>query len=423
MVMNNIKKYTVLFSDDQEPASYCCHFTVAPGDIVVAQGLKGNEKVGLVLSVNEIENWKDYQLRQIIRIFGENELKQLVKEKEKVDILKDHLFLSESQRVKMDLKVTLAKNEIDKEIIKNSTERIRHYLELDYYKNQNALAQYYRNIILSPDGKTVIDYKGPKFRDLAIICIPPGVEKIKDDVFRDIKIDYLFIPKELQYIGKCTLFDYVYIGYGPIISSGKTIKNIHVETGSKYFYSDKNGLYSIFDGKYRLEKVFDTGSTSFVVSKKVTSIAEGAFLGCPCIKKIICSEGVEEFDDICLINKSDAEVYLSKTVRRLRTREYELLYGKKANPVIYWVDEDNEHYFRDEDSIYEVLDDGSYKLITNFYTGKGKVLILDGTSVIGRRAFYHQKNFRKITLPESVKRIEKEAFDGTFVENQYSVKV
>ena len=225
------------------------------------------------------------------------------------------------------------------------------------------------------------------------------------------------IPKELQYIGKYTYFYYKYIDcYGPVITEGRTIKNIHVETGSKYFYSDENGLYSICDGKYRLEKVFDTGSTSFIISKKVTSIAEGAFLGCPCIKKIICSEGVEEFDDRCLINRSDAEVYLSKTVKHLRTREYELLYGKRANPVVYWVDEENEHYFRDEDSIYEVLEDGSYKLLTNFYSGEGKVLILDGTRVIGGRAFYNQRNLKKITLPESVKLIDEKAFAGILVE-------
>ena len=83
------------------------------------------------------------------------------------------------------------------------------------------------------------------------------------------------------------------------------------------------------------------------------------------------------------------------------------------NPIRYRIDENNPYLFIDEDSVYQVLDDGTYKLVMNSYFGLGKALILDGTSVIGKYAFCNHENLNDIEFPESVRVIEKGAFSET----------
>ena len=95
---------------------------------------------------------------------------------------------------------------------------------------------------------------------------------------------------------------------------------------------------------------------------------------------------------------SHLEIVVPESLRRILTdsekRSDDYSYYDAAahrsvmiNPIRYRIDENNPYLFIDEDSVYQVLDDGTYKLVMNSYFGLGKAHILDGTSVIGKYAF------------------------------------
>ena len=145
----------------------------------------------------------------------------------------------------------------------------------------------------------------------------------------------------------------------------------------------------------------------------VNCFAIDCFSHCSALKHIVLSEGVEFFDEYALPHNTEVEeVFIPKTVRHIHAKSISGPFYE-WNTVAYRIDEDSEYLFRDEDSIYEVLDDGSYKLVICSYAGKGKALILENTSVIGAEAFKGHENLTKLEFPESLKVIEKEAFAGT----------
>lgn len=45
-----------------------------------------------------------------------------------------------------------------------------------------------------------------------------------------------------------------------------------------------------------------------------------------------------------------------------------------------------------------------------------EVVIGEGVSIIGHRAFYHCKNLKRVTLPSSIEEIKKEAFNDNPVD-------
>ena len=402
----------VLPANYQSPYFYICDFDVKPGDIVIISIRNNHEKAALVLEVNEYteENapYPPQWTKHILRLFGDNESADLVKEKVKVEAEKAVRFKSADQIKKLSTKNALLRYGVGKEKINDSKKKLKALIESMPDKKEmldDLITDISGGIQLSVDGKTVTGFKTSRMKGKASIRIPSGVEIIEDNAFLRVKINSLFLPKELKYLGKYTLRGQ----YG----EPKDIVSIEVEDGNEYFFSDGIGFYSIENGKKKLEYLMNSAITIYTAPDDVTSFAKGAFSNCSALRKIILSESVEEFDEYALSNTTEVEeVYIPKTLKKLQPKGINKHY-QTWNTVSYRIDEENEHLFRDEDSIYEVLEDGTYKLLTNLYTGKGKVLILEGTSVIGEAAFKGHENFTKIDFPKSLRIIEKSAFEET----------
>ena len=245
-------------------------------------------------------------------------------------------------------------------------------------------------IIISPDGKTVTGFNKGKSRGKAVIHIPSGVERIDDYAFFGVKIDSLYIPKELEYLGKYTLRDEDFLeGYfeGPYCLFVKKVRKIEVEEGSRHFFCDGRALYSAYNGGKRLEYVIDDKITEYAAPCDLKCIPHPSLANCFDLERVILTEGFEEFDECALEPCSIVkEVFLPKSVKNLRIKKMEG--GVEGwNTVCYRVDEKNEKFFTDGDSLYEVLEDGTYKLLKNQYFGKGETEIPEGVSIIGERAF------------------------------------
>ncbi len=417
--MENEKIYTycsVLPANYNTPYWYISDFEVKIGDLVIIPiRANNNEKVGLVLEVKKCKKqnapYPVDQTKHIRRPFGQNEPKNLQKEKALLDSEKDVRIRSADQIEKINIKKCLQKNRVNSAEIDESAKKITDIIK-NIPGNNRALNSFCLDLLggirLSDNGKIVIGFKNNNPKDKAIIRIPSGVESIEDNAFNNVKIAELYIPKELKNLGEYTLINKN--KYGDFYP--KQIDHIVVEKGNEHFYSDEIGFYSICDDKRRLECLFNKTISTYSFPEDVYSVSEYAFWFCSKLRKVVLSDGFEEFDCSCLPNEIE-EVIIPKRLKKLHYFEEHV----NNESVSFRIDEENEYIFRDEDSIYEVLEDGTYKLIANLYHGKGKVLILEGTSIIGKMAFKGHTNFSTVEFPRTLRVIEEEAFYSTALES------
>ena len=400
---------------------YICDFDVRPGDIVVIPIRSNNiEKAALVLDVKEHTKadapYPPNMTKHVLRHFGDNESAELLKQKEQVEAEKAARFRTPDQIKKLAVKESLLKYGVGKKKIDDSKKKLKALIESIPDRNEymedfiDYISDGFR---LSADLKTVMGFGNKKTKGKVNVRIPSGVEVIEDHAFLRVEIDSLFLPKELKYIGKYTLVN----------ENGwpKNISSIEVEDGNECFFADGTGFYSIENGKKKLERLFASSISTYTVPEDVYSFAEGSITFCSSLRDILLSDGVEEFDEYALLGASEIkDIYIPKTVKKLKLKSISrrgwYVDPRFLNPITYHIDEENEYFFKDEDSIYEVLEDGTYKLLMNLYDGKGKALILEGTSVIGRRAFEGHENLKDVEFPASLRVIEDMAFRETGLE-------
>lgn len=406
------KTYTyckVLPSNYKMPYFYISDFEIGVGDIVVIDiGFDNKIKVGLVLSVEECtKNNAPYPVestKHILRLYGDNESEDLQKQKEIVDKEKEKRFISQEQQDIINMKQNVFNYIVDK----NKLEETKNYFSLimdtdntHVISEDDISSECLKFFKLSSDGKMVSDYKNMGVKYKGVAYIPKGVEYIDDNVFIGKKINTFYFPKELKNYGKYTFYD-------------KNVKKVIVDKENENFVADEKALYSYVDGKKKLELVFDSLDEEFVVPLDVSIIGTRCFSNNKSLKRIVLSEGVYEFyHDSLRDNNSINEVFISKSVKKFYSciyNENEMDYYNERIDVLFYIDEENPYLFRDEDSIYEVLDDGTYKLVLYMYDGKGKTLLLDNTSIIGSGSFSKLKNISKVTLPDSVRVVENFSF-------------
>ncbi len=418
------KTYTfcsILPANYSTPYWYISEFDVKQGEcVIIPIRAENNEKVGLVLEVRECsyDNAPYYpeHTKKVIRHYKSNENANFDKE---YQILEKNIYIiTDIQQKKLDIKKALNRNNVDNKKILDSQMAIK-----ELFKNNEVLnsktsfgtLDLFGGIVLSEDGKSVTGYRTIKGKSEDCICIPAGVKTVEDNALLLVNFKSLYIPKELEGLGKCTLTNFNSRdewGYA------KDIEKIEVEEGNPYFYTDNIALYSITNGKKRLERVFDTKIVDYKAPNDVISYAPLAFDRCYELENIILSDDTEEFNEYSLPeNTKVTEIYIPKNCKDIITappKGGEKLY---QYDIYYLIAEDNKNLFRDEDSIYKVLEDGTYKLVLNSYRGKGKPLILDGTSVIGEYAFQNNENLTKILFPKSLKQIWKYAFEHTGIKS------
>lgn len=416
------KKYVycnVLPENYQQPYLYIADMDVKAGDIVVISikhQSKETQKVGLVLDVNTYtEANAPYPVqctKHIKRIFSEEDAKDkdLAGQKARLEAQNAHLMLSEEQKDKKDIKESLLKQGFHRDEVAQTNLYLQNLIRnmADTTRSSNVLAELAGGVILSNDGKTVVEYSARQNKAKGVIKIPAGVEIIEDGVFAKAKFDKLVLNKELRELGKYTLNS---LG-GPDGYYRKDIAAIEVEPGSKYFYADDVAFYSIEeDGTKSLICLFKKDIEEYIAPSDVSAILEDAFADCRNLKRIVLSESVRFFDENSLSNMTEVRsVYLPKGVTDIRTKGNHSQWYQTWNTVEFIIDEDNEHLFVEGDCIYQILPKGGYKLISCRYYGKGQPQIIDGTYEIGEKAFYGCNGFSKINFPTSVKVIGSRAF-------------
>lgn len=407
----------VLPANYQTSWSYICDFEISPGKFVVVPIRSENrEKVALVLSVRRCSEgdapYPPHSTKHILRVFGENEPGELQLQKKALAAEYTKRFPSAEQarclsikENKLAIKNKLFKNNVGFKEINHSMNIIANILQGSELETSANIPSFFRGLIFSPDRKVVTGYKGHSGKRIKILKIPAGVELIENNALVDAKFDKLILPRELRQLGKYTLVQANGIG--------KDVASIDVEAENEYFTSDASGFYSIVNGKKKLERLLDTSLTVYEAPKDVVLYANEVFSHCNALRKIVLADGTETFDESIIAHWSrTAEIVVPRTVRDLRVKQatvhgYHCIEEQK---IKYTIDEKNEHIFKDEDSIYQVLDDGTFKLITNYYRGKGPALIREETSIIGKGAFCGHYGLENIKWPENLREIEREAF-------------
>ena len=411
----------VLPSGYKSPYLYITDFEVKPGDIVIIP-LRDREKAGLVIDVNTYSDdnapYPPEQTKYISRFFKDEETSLFQTQKIWLDGEKAIRQKINDSFQKQTTKFSLLCNGVEKEKMRKS---YRYYIDLlknvgESNKITTALIKNFNcGVELSDDGKTVTGFivdKNNKTR-LPYVRIPYGVEKICSEAIYDRKIDLMFTPDEFE-------DDKIY--------RSDSVKRIFTECDNKYLCSDDIGKYRYLNGKRYLMSFNKTDSREYVIPDDVVGLHADSVSFGKCTK-LVLSKSMEKFNENAISDSyvncdSHLEIVVPESLRRILTdsekRSDDYSYYDAAahrsvmiNPIRYRIDENNPYLFIDEDSVYQVLDDGTYKLVMNSYFGLGKALMLDGTSVIGKYALCNHENLNDIEFPESVRVIEKGAFSET----------
>lgn len=370
----------VLLADYKKTYMYISDFYINEGEFVVIPfGANNTQRVGLVLSVTKCTElnapYPPQFTKHIIKRYVDNVNSDLENEK-------NHLEKRRSEYIKSDKKIN------------KTNERFTSDSEI-------------YGVRLSKDGKKVVGYKRPA-NYVNCVHIPCGVETIEDTALIHLEFDSIYIPKTLKNIGMYTLCHPTCLSSDDCYS--KNISRIEVEDGNPYFAVDDIGFYSLENGKRKLCYIFDKKIEEYISPDDVVSFSLSAFDRCDNLKKLILSPFTEEFNEYILSNCSKvADIFIPASVKCIIPRHYVGGFSDSTT-VRYRIDENNPYLFQDEDSIYEVLSDGTYRLIMYMYPGRGKVHILDKTSEIGEKAFYGCKNVVDIEFPKSLRKIGKDSF-------------
>ena len=209
----------------------------------------------------------------------------------------------------------------------------------------------------------------------------------------------LFISNKVEYIGTLP------------VSANKIV----FEEGNKNYRMDKYAVYHILnDGKEEILALRDHSIDSFEVNEKIACLDKNVFYGCDKLKKLKLNEGLLSYDEQCVEDqfgdKQFERIYIPSSVKRLSLISSELDHYRNIN---YLIDENNSHYFIDDDIIYEIGENDEYKVLLNQNRMISKAVIDDGTISIEDYAFYTKEGLqllKEIEIPDSVRFIQEGAF-------------
>ncbi len=420
MSKSNTEKYIycdVLPANHTNSYWYISDFDVKPGDFVVAPiRYENTEIVGLILSVRECTsaNAPYYfdSTKHLLRPFcdGEEDAK-LTKEKNGLMPEKNERFKTDEQLEKIAVQQKLRRNGIEAIKIAQSkrifSKRLKNGVQKDYILD--ITQSFDGGFVFSEDGKSIIDFI-PKKSGNNRIFIPEGIEHVENMALAKVKISEIFLPKSLKTLGKFTL----QLLDGPIgwISYKHELEKIEVSPENEHFYADDKAFYTVSEGKKNLEYVFDKTVETFVVPGDVRTVCNGAFLRCDHLKKVILSEGVEEFDEYAIFASSSVrEVHIPKTVKNIKVKSFQETVYEERPRIVWDIDEENPYLFRDEDAVYRVLPDGKLRLIAYMYSGKGNFIIREDTAEIYEQAVSDVPIYDKKLLPPGCKIVNKNSLE------------
>ena len=317
----------------------------------------------------------------------------------------------------------------------------------------NAFSNFKESVNLSkisiPGTVIGIGYSAFENANLSNVVIPESVKYIGNGAFRNNKLKIITLSENIEYIGNDAFRDnmllnnvklpesIVILGYhafdGTSIESVILPKNLKMLWGRSVFPQDteiiNNSLYLVFkDGMvynqdmsilfacFSTEKVIhiidaveEIGQMAFedcttietvILGDNVKRIGHSAFSGCKNLKMVQCNSKLEtiEFDafDNC---SSLASFTIPCSVRTIESGAFNGCDFKEIRNL-------SKHIDYIDGALY-----CEYCLIDYMGTAK-KVIVKEGTEIIGSGAFYKNKHIEEVVLPKSVIEIESEAFWG-----------
>lgn len=274
---------------------------------------------------------------------------------------------------------------------------------------------------------------------LASIQLPESVESIDSDAFAYCKsLSQVIIPENLKNIGS-RVFSYC----PKLISAGPLGSESNIEFGWSDSIPD-NGLRDCFDLVSIIlpETLTTIGNYAFGSCKKistiklpdhVTEIGEYAFAGCTSIEEIEIPNKVSTIS-VCAFSNCGklTSILLPDSITTIGSKAFgycdnlsQIIIPKSVNKI---TPEDHLYYgiTYDCDNLLTVgPSDGDYNIIIEwdekipnyvFYKCNNieKIVIPDGVSVIGERAFSNCENLVSVTIPNSVTKFQTVSMESAF---------
>ena len=268
--------------------------------------------------------------------------------------------------------------------------------------------------LYTKDGKTLVRYAIGK-ADTSFI-VPDGVERIGDHSFWGCEgIEDVTIPNGVVTIGSyafCNCYRLTSITIPESVTSITysafpkcySLERIEVDENNPV-YKDIDGNLYTKDGEWIIRYAAGKADTSFTIPVGVKYIDWKAFTESLNLKSVTLPVGITGIGSMAFDNCFHLEKI---TIPASVTDISEDALWECPSLLSLEVDENNTAYKDIDGNLY--TKDG--KKLIQYATGKADTsfAVPDGVNVIGRYAFYKEKNLVEITVADSVKNIEDSAF-------------
>ena len=225
------------------------------------------------------------------------------------------------------------------------------------------------------------------------ISIPYGIKSLDERCFEECKkLRRLFIPASVEYIS-----DYTF--------SGTAISEIEVESENSYYTNEENFLTN--KEKNKLIRYFDNGNTAIVIIPEgIEILGNLSFFQCTHVEKIILPSSLKEirfgvFVD-CLSLKEI--IYEGEKLHRVRSGAF--IGCEKLRKIKFT---GNDYFKTDENCLKTANNDIIY-----YYGSMERCAIyeLPECKYIYPYAYYKKLNASVLIIPDSVRKIGSNAFEG-----------
>ena len=271
--------------------------------------------------------------------------------------------------------------------------------------------------IILPDSVRRIEDEAFEFcLSLSELVLNEGLLSIGSDICLVTSVLELYIPSTVEEIADPFVLGHMSLkiapnnpwfhfdGYG-LYRSIKGVKSL-----VSLDFNDERTFYEIEDGTLRIEDDACRGQEyieQIVCPDSLTYIGEASFADCKSLKKIGLNDGIVEIGRQAFWNCASLEEFTLPY--KLKDLGEDALGGLHSHNINLNIDPKNNYFYIQDGGLYK-KEGEKIKLIKS-QSCEGKVVILDGITHIGYKAF-EGMNITEIVFPESILSVDKNAFCG-----------